>query len=155
MRPYHRVILLISLAGQLAASAEDAFERAPISYSTATPHDAITALEARLRSGEVRLEGDEKQVVRSLLAALGVPEASQMLVFSKTSFQKDRISPEHPRAIYFSDKVYVGWCSCLPAGCYCGPRRLTFKANVTNSPIRFNGTARNGSSLGQDAKCFG
>jgi hypothetical protein len=44
------------------------------------------------------------------LAALGVPETSQMLVFSKTSFQKERINPDHPRAIYFSDEVYIGWC---------------------------------------------
>lgn len=103
-------MLLLSLSGGLAAGAEDTFERAPISYSSATPQDAITVLRTKLASGEVRLEGDEKQMVRGLLAALGVPEVSQMLVFSKTSFQKDRISPAHPRALYFSDEVYVGWC---------------------------------------------
>ena len=27
----------------------------------------------------------------------------------KTSFQRDRIRPDHPRAIYFSDTGYVGW----------------------------------------------
>jgi hypothetical protein len=32
-----------------------------------------------------------------------------MLVFSKTSFQRERISPNTPRAIYFNDGVYVGW----------------------------------------------
>jgi len=31
-------------------------------------------------------------------------------VFSKTSLQRDRISPRRPRAIYFSDHVYVGFC---------------------------------------------
>jgi hypothetical protein len=103
-------MLLFGLTACLAAGAEDAFERSPISYSSATPRDAITALQARLASGEIRLDGDEKQVVRGLLEALDVPEASQMLVFSKTSFQKDRISPAHPRALYFSDDVYVGWC---------------------------------------------
>ena len=36
--------------------------------------------------------------------------ASQTLVFSKTSLQLHRISPRQPRAIYFSDDVYVGWC---------------------------------------------
>lgn len=103
-------MLVLSLCGTLATEGEDAFERPPISYSSTAPQDAITALKAKLSSGEVRLLGDEKQIVRSLLAALRIPEASQMLVFSKTSFQKDRINPAHPRAIYFGDEVYVGWC---------------------------------------------
>jgi hypothetical protein len=103
-------VLLLCLSVSLAAGEDDAFERAPISYSSAVPQDAVTALEAKFASGELRLEGDERQIVRGLLAALKIPEASQMLVFSKTSFQKDRISPAHPRAVYFSDEVYVGWC---------------------------------------------
>lgn len=110
LKSHHLALLLVGLLGSLPAGADEPFERAPISYSSATPQDAVTALRARLASGEVHLTGDEKQVVRSLLAALGIPEASQLLVFSKTSFQKDRIDPAHPRAIYFSDEVYVGWC---------------------------------------------
>jgi hypothetical protein len=102
--------LLLGFSCGLALAEDDAFERLPISYSTTTPRDAVSALEAKLAAGELRLDGDEKKVVRTVLAALGVPEASQMLVFSKTSFQKDRISPARPRAIYFSDEVYVGWC---------------------------------------------
>jgi len=30
-------------------------------------------------------------------------------VFSQTSFQLRKISPQRPRAIYFNDDVYVGW----------------------------------------------
>src|SRR5690606_29845754 len=41
------------------------------------------------------------------------PVESQLLVFSKTSLQRRRISPERPRALYFSDTVYVGW---VPGG---------------------------------------
>jgi hypothetical protein len=33
-----------------------------------------------------------------------------MLVFSKTSLQRQRISPRTPRAVYFSEDVYVGYC---------------------------------------------
>jgi hypothetical protein len=51
--------------------------------------------------------------MRQILAALGVPEASQVLVFSKTSLQKDLISPSTPRAMFFSDDCYVGW---VPGG---------------------------------------
>jgi hypothetical protein len=45
----------------------------------------------------------------ALLDQLQVPPASQLLVFSKTSCQRDRISPRTPRAIYFNDRVYVAW----------------------------------------------
>ena len=34
-----------------------------------------------------------------------------MLVFSKTSLQRERISPATPRAIYFNDEVLVGFCN--------------------------------------------
>jgi hypothetical protein len=44
-----------------------------------------------------------------LLRHLQVPESSQVLVFSKTSLQRDRISPKTPRAIYFNDEVMVGF----------------------------------------------
>jgi hypothetical protein len=44
-----------------------------------------------------------------LLAALGILTDSQMLVFSKTSLQAERISPHNPRAIYFNDEAAVGW----------------------------------------------
>src|SRR5262249_26463624 len=47
---------------------------------------------------------------RSVLAELNVPLSSQTLVFSRTSLQRNRISPESPRALYFSDDVYVGFC---------------------------------------------
>ena len=30
-------------------------------------------------------------------------------MYSKTSFQRDRISPNTPRALYFNDDVYIGW----------------------------------------------
>jgi hypothetical protein len=44
----------------------------------------------------------------ALLKALDVPVASQVLVFSKTSFQAVRIFPHNPRALYFNDVVSVG-----------------------------------------------
>ena len=33
-----------------------------------------------------------------------------VLVFSKTSLQRERITPKTPRAIYFNDDLYVGFC---------------------------------------------
>jgi len=57
MRPYSRAGLLLCLSVSLAAGEEDAFERAPISYSRAVPKDAVSALEKRLASGELRRGG--------------------------------------------------------------------------------------------------
>lgn len=74
-----------------------------------SPKNRIDKLQEKMDSGEVRLEFDLKNgYLRSLLDVLNIPIESQMLVFSKTSFQRDLISPEHPRAVYFNDDTYVG-----------------------------------------------
>src|SRR5207247_1213252 len=39
---------------------------------------------------------------------------SQTLVFSKTSFQRDFISPQTPRALYFNAHTYIGWVQGAP-----------------------------------------
>jgi hypothetical protein len=44
-----------------------------------------------------------------LLRQLEIDASSQMLVFSRTSFQAAKVSPENPRAIYFNDRAAVGW----------------------------------------------
>ncbi len=86
-------------------------EREPINYSTATPRNAVTRLEERLAQGKAKLEFEpDHGYLRSLLRALEIPESSQVLVFSKTSMQRERISPKTPRAVYFNDDVMVGFC---------------------------------------------
>jgi hypothetical protein len=68
-------------------------------------------LQAQLESNAVSLKYEPKQgYLRELLEKLQVDPTSQVLVFSKTSEQRDRISPRTPRAIYFNDDVYVGYC---------------------------------------------
>lgn len=89
------------------------FEQAPIRYSATAPADALARLRSRIASGELAFRGSEQEALRTLLAALEVPVESQVLVFSKTSLQRGRIRPERPRALYFSDSVYVGW---VPGG---------------------------------------
>jgi hypothetical protein len=85
-------------------------ERDPINYSAATPRNVVTQLQARLAAGKAKLEYGEHGYLKSLLRALDVPESSQVLVYSKTSMQRDRISPKTPRAIYFNDDVMIGFC---------------------------------------------
>ena len=108
-----RVVVIVSAA--LAASAQEAeqYEQPPFHYSTATPRDGADALRKELAEGRLKLGESEKETVRALLRRLDVPEESQLLVFSRTSFQRDRISPRHPRALYFNDNNYVGW---VPGG---------------------------------------
>lgn len=57
--------------------------------------------------------GSDREILAEVLERLEVPIESQILVFSKTSAQNPLISPQSPRAIYFSDDVYVGW---VPGG---------------------------------------
>ena len=81
-----------------------------IGYATVPTRDPITDLNRKLKAGELTLEAQgESGYLRSVLDALNVPVESQILVFSKTSFQAPRISPKNPRAIYFNDTVSVGW----------------------------------------------
>lgn len=95
-----------------AQSAQD-YELPPVRYSATAPNDALSRLKARLSAGEVTLAGDELSMLHTVLRELGVPVESQTLVFSRTSFQRGRIRPDQPRALYFSDTVYVGW---VPGG---------------------------------------
>ncbi|MBT5902370.1 MAG: hypothetical protein HOH58_09715, partial [Opitutaceae bacterium] len=94
-------------------AAEENYENPPIAYSRTTPEDAITRLQNRLAETGMPDADDEKEILRLLLAELDVPISSQLLVFSRTSLQRDRISPTNPRAIYYSDTCYVGW---VPGG---------------------------------------
>ena len=89
-------------------------EHPAIAYSRSAPNDPVALLNARLQKGDVTLEHDARTgYLDSVLAALHVPVSSQVLVFSKTSFQAARIHPRNPRALYFNDTVAVGW---VPGG---------------------------------------
>lgn len=103
----------LGVCGWLAqASAQVAnYERPPIDYLQAEVHDPIARLNQQLASGEVTLAHDPRHgYLPAILEALDVPVSSQTLVFSKTSLQLQRISPRLPRALYFNDEVYVGYC---------------------------------------------
>jgi hypothetical protein len=93
------------------AGAYDAvYERAPVHYLTAAVNDPVARLAKRIESGEIRLAYDAKTgYLPALLEALKIPVSSQTLVFSKTSFQRELIGPDRPRALYFNDDVYVGY----------------------------------------------
>lgn len=81
-----------------------------IRYKDAVAVNSISRLSDRIASGEAKLEYEpEHGYLRSLLENLKIPIASQVLVFTRTSFQASKISPRIPRAIYHNDEVFVGW----------------------------------------------
>lgn len=86
------------------------FSDAPIHYRTAPVSDPVARLQTALEAGAAALDHDPRfGYLPSVLDALGISRRSQMLVFSKTSFQYRHIAPATPRALYFNDDVYVGY----------------------------------------------
>lgn len=77
--------------------------------TTRQVNDPVGQLNEKLEAGEVELEhSDDFRYVPSLMEHLDLNPDSQVLVFSKTSFQATVISPEKPRALYFNDDVMLG-----------------------------------------------
>ena len=81
-----------------------------INYLSGPLDNVVDTLNGRLASGEVQLSFDGRSgYLKSALAALGIASDTQMLVFSPTSLQARRINPENPRALFFADRVALGW----------------------------------------------
>jgi hypothetical protein len=97
--------VLTSLEGSYILPAGDP----AIRYREVGNRNAVARLQEQLATGALRLGYDRiSGYLPAILKALDVPVSSQVLVFSKTSFQAARIYPHSPRAIYFNDSVAVG-----------------------------------------------
>jgi hypothetical protein len=115
VRNRSKLFLGVSLAVATAALADLAgsyvvpLDDEAIRYATRPADDPVERLNRRIARGNVKLEFDDPHgYLRSVLRALGIPVESQVLVFSKTSFQAAAISPSRPRALYFNDSTAVG-----------------------------------------------
>ncbi len=106
---------LVPIAGVIALGGLSSSYMVPVDneairYSKGPVDDPIFRLQQKIDSGAVKLQyEDEFGYLRSVLNALKVPQSSQVLVFSKTSFQAPRIGPRMPRALYFNEDVTVGF----------------------------------------------
>jgi hypothetical protein len=90
------------------------YELPPTHYSKTAPNNLITRVQQRIDAGELQLFGArEKDTLLRCLETLEISADTQVLVFSKTSLQRDLIHPATPRALYFSDDIYAGW---VPGG---------------------------------------
>jgi len=81
-----------------------------IQYGDLPVDDPVARLAKQLETGKAKLEYTPGGLgyLPSLLKNLNVNADSQLLVFSKTSFQLPKISPWAPRAVFFNDNVAVG-----------------------------------------------
>lgn len=104
------LLLLLAVTTAALEQRPTLLDHAAIAYARTAPTDAVARLQERIASGAATLEFDAKRgYLPSLLRNLDIPVSSQGLVFSKTSLQVSHIAPWSPRAVYFSDNVYLGW----------------------------------------------
>lgn len=110
----HVVLTIIFLSFASLVAWAETFAEAPHKYWENEPDDRLVRVMAEVKAGRVSLDSSgEKPFLSSLLRALEIPESSQLLVFSATSLQSERINPRNPRALYFNADTYVGF---VPSG---------------------------------------
>jgi hypothetical protein len=86
-----------------------------IDYRAGALSDAVMTLQRDVARGAVTLKHEGRHgFLLSVLEHLDVPVASQLLLFSKTGIQNAFTGPEHPRALYFNDRVVVGYIPGAP-----------------------------------------
>ena len=113
-------VLALLLVPAIRAQSKDeaprvTFDEEANYYSKAIADGPVARLQQRIEQGQANLKYDPTWgYLLSILDELKVPESSQILAFSKTSAQRERISPTTPRAIYFNHEVYLGWIPGSP-----------------------------------------
>ncbi len=93
-------------AGAFRGSTDDP----AINYATALVNNVVEDVNRQLQSGAIRLAFEGRAgYLRSAIEALKIPVDSQLLVFSRASLQGKHINEQNPRAIFFTDRVALGW----------------------------------------------
>jgi hypothetical protein len=86
-----------------------------IDYRGGPLTDDVSTLQRDVARGAITLKYEGRTgFLISLLDRLNVPIDSQLLLFSKTGIQRDFTGPENPRALYFNDRVVVGYIPGAP-----------------------------------------
>ena len=99
-------LTLFGLGGSFVAP----LEHPAIDYYKGPVDNPVVRLNRRLASGQTKLAFDPQfGYLPAVLKELQVSRESQILVFSKTSFQAPRIAPRTPRALYYNDTLSVGY----------------------------------------------
>jgi len=90
------------------------FDVEPHSYRSRKLTDPVSVFMERVNGGAIpAFEEEGKELVKKLLEEFKIPVSSQVFVFTKTSLQRDQVSSDNPRALYFNEDAYLGW---MPGG---------------------------------------
>jgi hypothetical protein len=93
-------------AGAFRGSTDDP----AIKYATAPLNNLVADVNKQIVDGTIRLTFEGRGgYLRSALDALQLPVDSQLLVFSRASLQGKQIGEQNPRAVFFNDRVALGW----------------------------------------------
>lgn len=104
------VLVIAALAFAAEVQAVVNYEEEPIAYRKTKPDNRLSQLQERIDRGDTQLRFDPRLgYLPALLAELEIPVSSQVMPFAKVSRQKPKISPETPRALYFTDDAHVGY----------------------------------------------
>jgi hypothetical protein len=100
------MVLRAQRSGAFMGSADDP----AINYAKSPLNNAVVEVNRRLQDGRLRFAFDGRSgFLQSALEALQLQVDSQLLVFSRFSLQGRRINEQNPRAIFFNDRVALGW----------------------------------------------
>ena len=110
------MLATIAGAGQSRNAFPGTLDQHPaIDYRGGALSDVVSRLQRDLAAASASLPFDSTQgYLRGLLARLDVRVESQVLLFSKTGIQHPFTTPQNPRALYFNDRVVVGYIPGAP-----------------------------------------
>lgn len=99
-----------SWAGDVTPLKSAIFDEEMSGYKATEASGVVAALQQRIARGEAKLDFEPSHgYLLSLLRELKLPASSQLLVASKTSPNRDLISPSNPRALYFNEAASVAY----------------------------------------------
>ena len=98
------------LTAQRAGAFRGSTEDPAIRYSSTPLHNPVAQANQKIQEGSLRLTFEGRSgFLRSALDALQIPVDSQLLVFSRASLQGKLVNEGNPRALFFNDRVALGW----------------------------------------------
>ena len=100
-----------SALAQRSGAFGESLNHPAIQYSTTSANTVVDELNRKIAEGSASLAFDGKTggFLMSALQLLQVPIESQVMVYSGTSLQAEKINLQNPRAIYFNDHVAVAY----------------------------------------------
>jgi len=100
----------VAVVAQHAGAFRGSLDDPAINYSAGPLDNVVADVNAKLKDGRLKFEFDSHNgYLNAALDALRLPIDSQLLVFSRGSLQGKLIDDQNPRAIYFNDRVALGW----------------------------------------------